>query len=54
MEELRSVGPKVTGQFAKAGVASVRDLLFHLLLRYQDRTHGVPFADLRSSTEVLL
>jgi len=34
------VGPKVAGQLAKAGVASVRDLLFHLLLRYQDRTHG--------------
>jgi len=54
VEELRGVGPKVAEQLAKIGVASVRDLLFHLPLRYQDRTRVVPIADLKPGTEVLV
>jgi len=52
--ELRGVGPMVAERFAKVGVASVQDLLFHLPLRYQDRTRVVPLAALQLGTEVLV
>ncbi|MCB2262723.1 MAG: ATP-dependent DNA helicase RecG [Candidatus Thiosymbion ectosymbiont of Robbea hypermnestra] len=51
---LRGVGPKVAERLAKVGVASVQDLLFHLPLRYQDRTRLVPLAALRPGTEALV
>jgi ATP-dependent DNA helicase RecG len=35
---LRGVGPKLAEQLAALGIKSVADLLFHLPLRYQDRT----------------
>jgi len=52
--ELRGVGPKIAQQLAKVGVTSIQDLLFHLPLRYQDRTRVVPIADLESGAEVLV
>lgn len=51
---LRGVGPKVADRLAKVGVASVQDLLFHLPLRYQDRTRVLPIADLRPGDEALV
>lgn len=51
---LRGVGPRVAEQLAKVGVASVQDLLFHLPLRYQDRTRVMPIADLKPGAEVLV
>ncbi|WP_089726151.1 ATP-dependent DNA helicase RecG [Candidatus Thiosymbion oneisti] len=54
VEELHGVGPKVAEQLARIGITSVRDLLFHLPLRYQDRSRVVPIADLEPGTEVLV
>lgn len=54
MAQLRGVGPKVAERLAKAGVASVQDLLFHLPLRYQDRTRVVPIAELLAGDEVVV
>jgi len=54
VDGLRGVGPKVMERLAKVGVTSVQDLLFHLPLRYQDRTRLVPIADLRPGAEVLV
>jgi ATP-dependent DNA helicase RecG len=51
---LRGVGPKAAERLAKVGVASVQDLLFHLPLRYQDRTRVLAIADLRPGDEVLV
>jgi len=51
---LRGVGPRVAEQLAKVGVTSAQDLLFHLPLRYQDRTRVVPIADLKPGAEVLV
>ena len=36
--ELRGVGPGIAARLAALGIASVLDLLFHLPLRYEDRT----------------
>lgn len=37
----------LAAKLAKCGIHSVRDLLFHLPFRYQDRTRITPIQDLR-------
>ncbi|WP_214000534.1 ATP-dependent DNA helicase RecG [Arsukibacterium sp.] len=43
---IKGVGAKVAERLDKLGIASVQDLLFHLPLRYEDRTRIYPIADL--------
>lgn len=42
---LKGVGAKVAQLLAQLGIASVQDVLFHLPLRYEDRTRVCPIAD---------
>jgi len=51
---LHGVGPEVAERLAKVGVATVQDLLFHLPLRYQDRTRVVPLTALEPGLEALV
>ena len=44
---LRGVGPQVAERLEKLGIRSVEDLLFHLPLRYEDRTRITPIGALR-------
>ncbi|MGJ8678848.1 ATP-dependent DNA helicase RecG [Paraglaciecola sp.] len=44
--ELKGVGSRVAENFLKLSISSVQDLLFHLPLRYEDRTRIYPIADL--------
>ncbi|MFK7956586.1 MAG: ATP-dependent DNA helicase RecG [Lysobacterales bacterium] len=44
---LSGVGPKVAEKLARVGLENVSDLLFHLPLRYEDRTRLWPLGDLR-------
>ncbi|GAA0371205.1 ATP-dependent DNA helicase RecG [Bowmanella denitrificans] len=44
--ELKGVGSKVAEKLQKLGLVTVQDLLFHLPLRYEDRTRIYPIADL--------
>ncbi|GLS84971.1 ATP-dependent DNA helicase RecG [Paraferrimonas haliotis] len=48
--ELKGVGNKLAEKLEKLGVKSVQDLLFHLPLRYQDRTRITPINDLISGS----
>ncbi|MBK1691793.1 ATP-dependent DNA helicase RecG [Ectothiorhodospira mobilis] len=48
---LRGVGPRMAQRLERLGIRSVQDLLFHLPLRYQDRTRIVPVATLRPGDE---
>lgn len=51
---LKGVGGKVAERLTKIGVQQVQDLLFHLPLRYQDRTRLMPLGALRPQQEVLI
>jgi len=51
---LRGVGPQLAARLARIGIHSVQDLLFHLPLRYQDRTRVTPIAALRPGAEAVI
>jgi len=51
---LRGVGPKLEQKLNKIGLYTVQDLLFHLPLRYQDRTRIQPMGSLRSGEQVVV
>ncbi|STY30030.1 ATP-dependent DNA helicase RecG [Legionella wadsworthii] len=48
-DNLTGIGPALASKLAKCGIHSVRDLLFHLPYRYQDRTRITPIQDLRAN-----
>lgn len=51
LSELRGVGPKLEEKLNRLGIRHVEDLLFHLPLRYQDRTRISPIGSLRPGIE---
>ncbi|HEY6131224.1 MAG TPA: ATP-dependent DNA helicase RecG [Halioglobus sp.] len=54
VRELRGVGPKLASKLADYGVHRVEDLLFHLPLRYQDRTRVTAIAAAREGADVVI
>lgn len=54
VNELRGVGPKLAGKLAEYGVYRIEDLLFHLPLRYQDRTRVSPIGALSEGSDVVI
>jgi ATP-dependent DNA helicase RecG len=50
---LKGVGPKLRDKLARLGLFTVQDVLFHLPLRYQDRTRLTPIGSLRPGREAL-
>ena len=51
---LKGVGPKSAERLASLGVHTVQDVLFHLPLRYQDRTRLIPLGSLRAGDNVVV
>ena len=51
---LKGVGPKSAERLHKLGIRSVQDLLFHLPIRYQDRTRIVPIGSLRAGDQAVI
>jgi len=51
---LRGVGPKLAEKLADYGITRVEDLLFHLPLRYQDRTRITPIAAAKDGMDVVI
>ena len=47
LSTLRGVGPALATTLERIGLSTVQDLLFHLPLRYEDRTRVVPIGALR-------
>ena len=52
--ELRGVGPRAAQRLANLGIETVQDLLFHLPMRYQDRTRLLPIGSLRPGDEAVI
>ncbi|MES9994304.1 MAG: ATP-dependent DNA helicase RecG [Candidatus Thiodiazotropha sp.] len=51
---LKGVGARIAEKLARLGIASLQDLLFHLPLRYQDRTRIQPIGSLRRGDQVVI
>lgn len=51
---LQGVGPRIAQKLLKLGINNLPNLLFHLPLRYQDRTRLRPIVTLRAGDEALI
>jgi len=54
VEALKGVGPKVAEKLQRIQIHTVQDLLFHLPIRYQDRTRIRPVGALRTGEECVV
>ena len=54
IDNLRGVGPQLSLKLNKLGLYSIQDLLFHLPLRYIDRTKITPIGGVQPQTEVVI
>jgi ATP-dependent DNA helicase RecG len=54
VEVLKGVGPAVATRLEKLGIHRVQDLLFHLPLRYEDRTRVVPIGSLQHGQQAVI
>lgn len=51
---LKGVGPKAAERLERLGIKSVQDILFHLPVRYQDRTRIVPIGGVRAGQQIVI
>lgn len=51
---LKGVGERLAARLGKLGILRVQDLLFHLPVRYQDRSRRAPIGSLRPGDEVAI
>jgi len=54
VETLRGVGPQLATKLSRLGLRTLQDLLFHLPLRYIDRTQITPIGGVQPMTEVVI
>jgi ATP-dependent DNA helicase RecG len=54
VRDLRGVGPQLESSLNQLGIHSVQDLLFHLPLRYEDRTRVYPIGTLYPGARALV
>jgi ATP-dependent DNA helicase RecG len=52
LRELHGVGPRLESSLAQLDIRTVQDLLFHLPLRYEDRTRNHPIGSLYPGAQV--
>ena len=51
---LKGIGEAMAEKLAKVGLENLQDVLFHLPLRYQDRTRVVPIGELRPGQDAVI
>ena len=49
---LKGVGPSLERKFKQLGIHNLKDLLFHLPFRYEDRTKIIPINSLKLGDRV--
>jgi len=54
LRDLRGIGPQLEASLHQLGIHSVQDLLFHLPLRYEDRTRVYPIGTLYPGARALV
>lgn len=54
VNRLKGVGPKGVERLARLGISSVQDILFHLPLRYEDRTKVINIGSLRPGNHAVV
>lgn len=54
VEQLKGVGPRLQQRLQKYGIRSIQDVLFHLPLRYQDRTRITPIGALQLGVDAVI
>lgn len=54
LTQLKGVGARMQERLSRLGLERIEDLVFHLPLRYQDRTRLTPLGALRPHTEALV
>ena len=54
VSELPRVGPKLKSLLEKIGITQIKDLLFHLPYRYEDKTRAVPLGSVVAGERVLI
>ena len=54
VQMLKGVGPAVAAKLEKLGIYTIQDVLFHLPLRYEDRTRVVPIGALQAGQQVVV
>ena len=54
VQTLKGVGPAVAIKLEKLGIYTIQDVLFHLPLRYEDRTRVVPIGALRAGQQIVV
>ena len=52
--QLKGVGVQLANKLAKLGIHTIQDVLFHLPLRYMDRTRITPIGSAQINTEVVI
>ena len=52
--DLQGVGPKIAEKLSRLSILSIEHLLFHLPIRYQDRTQLTPIGALQSDAHALV
>lgn len=52
--QLRGVGPNLAEKLARLNIVTLQDLLFHLPLRYEDRTSVIPLATIRDKQRAVI
>ena len=54
VQTLKGVGPAVAIKLEKLGIYTIQDVLFHLPLRYEDRTRVVPIGALQPGQQIVV
>ena len=54
VRELKGVGPSISEKLSRLGIRNLQDILFHLPLRYEDRTHVTSIINIKAGIHAVL